>query len=114
MYPESQFPKNGRLLRGFDWREDERPKSVEDLFVDDAPFELPVIKGMEDYIPPEEFFDETMIDRIEEAGKENTNNKKENKAARNIPKDRLKKQLIDPKQTKILQPKKKKGNQDQN
>ena len=33
-------------FRGFDWRDEERPKSVEDLFKDDDPFELPVIKGL--------------------------------------------------------------------
>ncbi|HLT34143.1 MAG TPA: OstA-like protein, partial [Aquaticitalea sp.] len=32
IYPESEFPENARKLRGFAWREDERPKSVEDLF----------------------------------------------------------------------------------
>lgn len=58
IYPESQFPKNERILKGFDWREDERPNSVEDLFKDDAPLELPVIKGLDDYIPQEDFFDE--------------------------------------------------------
>ena len=63
-YPESEFPKNARRLRGFDWREDERPQSVEDLFIDDPPLELPVIKGLEDYIPQEEFFDDAMIDRV--------------------------------------------------
>ena len=38
-------------LEVFDWREDERPKSVEDLFSDDPPLNLPVIKGLEDYVP---------------------------------------------------------------
>ncbi|HAB29072.1 MAG TPA: hypothetical protein DCE27_16300, partial [Xanthomarina gelatinilytica] len=68
-YPESEFPKNARKLRGFDWREDERPKSVEDLFSDDPPLNTPVIKGLEDYVPQEEFFDESMIGRIEKAEK---------------------------------------------
>jgi lipopolysaccharide export system protein LptA len=68
-YPESDFPKNARKLRGFDWREDERPKNVEDLFSDDPPLNLPKIKGMEDYVPQEEFFDETMVGRIQKAQK---------------------------------------------
>ncbi len=38
LYPESKFPENARLLRGFNWREDERPKNVEDLFKDDPTF----------------------------------------------------------------------------
>ncbi len=57
IYPESQFPKNERILKGFDWREEERPLSVEDLFKDDPPLELPTIKGLEDYIPQDSFFD---------------------------------------------------------
>lgn len=91
-YPESEFPENGRRLRGFDWREDERPKSVEDLFRDDPPLELPVIKGLDDYIPQEEFFDDAMIGRVNAAApkvKDTSQKKKPNKAARNIPKKRL-------------------------
>ncbi|WP_417874874.1 OstA-like protein [Xanthomarina gelatinilytica] len=97
-YPESEFPKNARKLRGFDWREDERPKSVEDLFSDDPPLNLPVIKGLEDYVPQEEFFDENMIGRIEKAekaeqpkaskdvkNKQKNNKKKRSKASRHLP-----------------------------
>lgn len=58
IYPESEFPKNEKLLKGFDWREEERPRSVEDLFSDDPPLVLPVITGLEDYEPQENFFDE--------------------------------------------------------
>jgi len=83
--PESEFPESARKFRGFDWRDDERPKNVEDLFSDDPPLNLPVIKGLDDYIPQEEFFDEDMLKRIEDA-KDKTDSKKENKAARNLPK----------------------------
>ncbi len=55
IYPEEEFPKNISKFRGFDWRDEERPKSVEDLFKDDPPLVLPVIKGLEDYIPQEDF-----------------------------------------------------------
>lgn len=82
--PESLFPNNANRLRGFDWRGDERPKSVEDLFRDDPPLNLPKIKGLDDYIPPEDFFDENLRSRIEDAKPSDIN--KENKAARNIPK----------------------------
>ncbi|GAB1858448.1 OstA-like protein [Flavobacteriaceae bacterium MHTCC 0001] len=58
IYPESMYPKNERLLKGFDWREDERPLSVEDLFKDDPPLELPVIKGLDDYVPQKNFFED--------------------------------------------------------
>ncbi len=64
IFPESEFPKTSRLLKGFDWREEERPLSVEDLFKDDPPLELPVIKGLEDYLPEEEFFDDSLFERI--------------------------------------------------
>lgn len=105
-YPESQFPENARLLRGFVWREDERPLSVEDLFSDDPPLILPVIQGLGDYVPQEEFFDEAMLERIEKADnkakkKKNVSKKdtleKPSKASRNIPKDKL--ELIDNKKT---------------
>jgi len=90
MYPEEQFPKNDRILRGFDWREEERPLSVEDLFKDDPPLNLPVIKGLENYIPQEEFFEEALIKRVKASNKEPENSNKENKAARNIPKNKMK------------------------
>ena len=81
--PESLFPKNANRLRGFDWRGEERPNSVEDLFKDDPPVKLPVIKGLDDYVPPEDFFDEDVRARVKAAEPEDKT--KENKAARNIP-----------------------------
>ena len=84
IFPEADFPRSGRRLRGFDWRGEERPMSVEDLFKDDPPLELPKIKGLEDYVPPEDFIDDSAAERIEEAGKATPN--KPNKAARNLPK----------------------------
>lgn len=86
LYPESMFPENARKFRGFDWREEERPLSVEDLFKDDPPLELPVIKGLEDYVPQEEFFDEALMERVEKA--QDKNSDKENKAARQLPEDK--------------------------
>jgi len=82
--PESLFPNNANRLRGFDWRGEERPTSVEDLFKDDPPLSLPIIKGLDDYIPPEDFFDEDVLKRIEEAKPTDINIS--NKAARNLPK----------------------------
>ncbi|WP_044626011.1 OstA-like protein [Neotamlana nanhaiensis] len=67
--PESKSPEKERILKDFDWREDERPLSVEDLFKDDPPFELPIIKGLEDYVPQDVFFNDEMMGRIELAGK---------------------------------------------
>ncbi|MBC3847232.1 LPS export ABC transporter periplasmic protein LptC [Winogradskyella echinorum] len=84
LYPESEFPQSGKLFRGFDWRGEERPLSVEDLFKDDPPLVLPKIKGLADYVPPEDFIDESVSERIEQAGKETPN--KPNKAAQNLPK----------------------------
>ena len=77
--------RSSKRLRGFDWRGEERPISVEDLFKDDPPLVLPVIKGLEDYVPPEDFVDESVKERVEEAGKATP--KKPNKAARNLPTD---------------------------
>ncbi|MGM5469929.1 OstA-like protein [Flavobacteriaceae bacterium LMO-SS05] len=82
--PESKFPENTSKFKGFDWREDERPKSVEDLFKDDPPLQLPIIKGLEEYVPQEEFFDDALLKRIDDA--EDKSSEKENKAARQLPK----------------------------
>ncbi len=84
IFPESDFPRSGRRLRGFDWRGEEEPKSIDDLFKDDPPLVLPKIKGLDDYVPPEEFVDDSVNERIEEAGKATPN--KPNKASRNLPK----------------------------
>jgi lipopolysaccharide export system protein LptA len=94
-YPEEEFPENDQILRGFDWRDEERPLSVEDLFKDDPPLNLPIIKGLEDYIPQKEFFDESLIKRAKasdketKTSKEESASKKKNKATRNIPKKLL-------------------------
>ncbi len=84
VFPEGDFPEKERLLRDFVWRDDERPKSVEDLFKDDPPLELPVIKGLEDYVPQDEFFDDALMERVKESDKKS--NSKESKASRKIPK----------------------------
>ena len=106
-YPEDEFPKNSKRLKDFDWREDERPLSVEDLFKDDPPLKLVKIKGLEPFVPEEEFFDENLLDRVEQADKEakpkvrfsdadNVKKKKLEaaKASRQIPKNKLKKQAL--------------------
>ncbi|MGC6431464.1 MAG: OstA-like protein [Jejuia sp.] len=67
VYPESQFPKNERILKGFDWREEERPLSVEDLFKDDPPLNLPTIKGLDDYVPEDDFFQTKLDERIKKS-----------------------------------------------
>ncbi|CDF78483.1 conserved hypothetical protein [Formosa agariphila KMM 3901] len=87
LYPESKYPANAKKLRGFDWREDERPISVEDLFRDDPPLELPVIKGLDPYVPQDEFFDETLIKRAEDLEESNKANNVEDpsKASRHLP-----------------------------
>ncbi len=86
-YPEEDFPEKEKRLKDFDWREDERPLSVEDLFSEDPPLVLPVIKGLEDYVPQEDFFDEEMRERIKKADSEAKTPKGEKpKASRNIPK----------------------------
>ena len=58
LYPEEELPENMRVLKGFNWRGDERLNSVEDLFAGEPPYELVKIKGIP--LPEEEgqFFDE--------------------------------------------------------
>ncbi|WP_426429712.1 OstA-like protein [Winogradskyella sp. HB-48] len=85
IFPEPDFPRNARRLRGFDWRGEERPNSVEDLFNDDPPLVLPKISGLDEYVPPEDFVDDSVVERVEEAGKATPN--KPNKAAQNLPKE---------------------------
>lgn len=91
IYPESQFPENARKLRGFAWRDDERPKSVEDLFKDDPPLELPIIKGLDEYVPQKEFFDEALMKRVEDAKLKDVDEDETQKASRNIPDEIIKK-----------------------
>lgn len=97
-HTEDDLPENARKLRGFDWRDDERPTSVEDLFKDDPPLVLPVIKGLEPYKADEEFFGEALLGRINkadaEADKKQLNKKEEApKASRTVPKKFLKKDV---------------------
>ncbi|MEP1489545.1 MAG: OstA-like protein [Algibacter sp.] len=80
MSPESQFPKVDAILKGFDWRPEERLKSVEDLFKDDPPLVLPIIKGLEDYVPQEDFFEED----LENKDKSNDPAKKKEASTKNV------------------------------
>lgn len=84
--PESKFLETEKFLKGFDWREEERPLSVEDLFKDDPPLELPIIKGLDDYIPQEDFFGEDLLKRIKKADDETVGDKP-SKASKNLPKN---------------------------
>ena len=115
-YPEEDFPEKERKLKGFIWRNEERPRTVDDLFSDDPPLELVKIKGLEPYIPQSEFFDERPYQtRVEDAGnlKEDSKKKqknkpleKDNKAARNLPLEKINKmQESAPKRDKALKPK---------
>ena len=86
-YPEDDFPENERILKGFVWRETERPRSVKDLFSEDPPLELPVIKGLGVHSPQAAFFDKSLKNRVEAAGKPSKKSKEKllnNKAGRKI------------------------------
>ena len=95
-YPELDFPENEKILRGFNWRESERPTSVEDLFKDDPPLSLKIIKGLDAYTPQKEFFDSNLLERIKVAqpksDTKNPDKKTEisNKSARKVPSKLLK------------------------
>lgn len=108
IWPESLFPENARKLRGFDWREEERPKSVDDLFKDDPPLVLPIIKGLDDYIPQEDFFDDALLQRVEDAKPKDAKKEDEQKASRNIPQAVIKK--ADSSKVKTLQKPRKEDN----
>jgi len=66
-YPEKDIPKGVKKLKDFDWRPDERPLGFDDLFKDDPPLNLPIIKGLAPALPEEEFFDEDLLNRVEQA-----------------------------------------------
>ncbi len=66
--PESKYQQRDKRLKGFDWRNDERPLNVQDLFKEEAPYTLPEIQGLEDYSPEDDFFNEDMMERINMAG----------------------------------------------
>ncbi|WP_299522158.1 OstA-like protein [Winogradskyella sp.] len=111
IFPEADFPRSSKRLRGFDWRGEERPLSVDDLFKDDPPLVLPKITGLQDYVPPEDFIDDSVIERIEEAGKATPN--KPNKAARNLPANDTIPTLKPNQVKKVKIPKEKKEKEDQ-
>ncbi len=55
IYPDKDLPKNARKLRGFIWRGDERMFSKDDIFdEDDNNLVLPVIKGLDSAMDPQE------------------------------------------------------------
>ncbi|RED47962.1 OstA-like protein [Seonamhaeicola aphaedonensis] len=83
LHPESEYEERDKFLRGFDWRGEERINSVEDLFKDDPPLDLPIIKGLEDYIPQEDFFDE---DRLKQLTKQENKDPHKDTNKRNIKK----------------------------
>ena len=89
-HQEEEFDERDRLLNGFGWRDDERPRSIADLFIDDPPLKLPVIKGLEEYKPQEEFFDSELLERADQANTEaeDIDAKTTDKASRNIPKNK--------------------------
>ena len=68
-YPEIDIPENERILKGFVWRNQEQPKSVEDLFVDDPELILPQIKGLKTNSSVQNFFDKDQEKPISEAVK---------------------------------------------
>ncbi|MDG1393901.1 MAG: OstA-like protein [Flavobacteriaceae bacterium] len=92
-HPENEFPENDKILQGFNWRESERPTSIDDLFKDDPPLELIKIKGLDAYKPQEDFFDSTLMERVKNARPKPAKKleETENKAARKLPKKKFKK-----------------------
>lgn len=58
LYPEQELPPNARRLKGFDWRGEEKPNSVQDLFEGESPYELVKIQGIPLPEKQDAFFDE--------------------------------------------------------
>lgn len=65
LHPESQFPENARILRGFNWRGEERLLTKEDLFKGKPVPVLPKITGIPLPKLEEEFFDDTPEEDLE-------------------------------------------------
>ncbi len=55
IFPLSELPEESRLLRGFKWRGDEQLLQPSDIFDQDDIFLLPVIQGLKEPEPPDEF-----------------------------------------------------------
>jgi len=53
-YPPSQFPDNVRLLRGFVWREKEKPLSKDDIFIKNDPIIEPIAEDPNQKMKDEE------------------------------------------------------------
>lgn len=78
--PPDKFPENARKLRGFNWREDEKLNSVDDLFMGKPAPKLTKIKGLPLPKVEEAFFDENNSSEINENSRLNEEeliNKKE-------------------------------------
>lgn len=62
LYPEAELPENARILKGFNWRGEEKIESVEDLFEGEAPYVPVKIQGIP--LPEQEadFFEEDQGD----------------------------------------------------
>ena len=97
-YPEDEFPENERILKGFIWREAERPRSVKDLFSEDPPLVLPVIKGLESHSQQDAFFDKSLENRVK-ASRKPTKSKKE-KVSKNKPTQKIPRNLNSAKKIK--------------
>ena len=89
-YPEDDFPENERILKGFVWREAERPRSVKDLFSEDPPLVLPVIKGLKSHSQQDAFFDKSLENRVNASRKPSKSKKEKvsnNKPTQKIPRN---------------------------
>jgi hypothetical protein len=65
LHPESQFPENARILRGFNWRGEERLLTKEDLFKGKPVPGLPKITGIPLPKLEEDFFDDIPEEDLE-------------------------------------------------
>ncbi|WP_435577648.1 hypothetical protein [Gilvibacter sp.] len=64
-FPVGMYPEEKKLLPGFNWRGDERLKSVEDLFLGKPPPKLPRIRGIPLPEDEGEFFEDVPEEELE-------------------------------------------------
>ena len=70
LFQEQNLPQEERVLRGLNWRGDERIASKKDLFKGEKPPVLPKIKGLPLPEEEKEFFDEETLKRLSEEEQE--------------------------------------------
>ncbi len=70
LFQEENIPEEERVLKGLNWRGDERIASKKDLFKGEKPPLLPKIQGLPLPVVEDDFFDEETLERLSEQKQE--------------------------------------------